>query len=358
VQNPSQLPSPDEESTVLSETDLTLVNALQVDPRAPWSLVGRTLGIGAVTAARRWQHLTSGGKVWMSAYPAGTVAARLALAFVQVECASARPLEIAAALAADPHVPTVEYVAGPCHLLVHVVAVDLPAVADYVVHRVASLPGVVGTRTLVSARLFSDGSRWQVRAISPEQREALATRVKQPPPPVVRFDNLDRELLLLLGEDGRASYAAIAERLGVSASTVRRRIDLALASGSVRLRCEVARSMSPAPVTMMLWVRVPPDRLEPTARALATLPEVRMCAAIGGAANLLVVAWLRMSADSVTLESSLVTQLPWLEIIDRAVTLRTIKLMGRLLDEAGRSRSRVPLDFWSEVTPRIPPPRS
>ena len=336
---------------MLSETDLALVNALQVDPRAPWSLVGQTLGIGAVTAARRWEHLVESGKAWLSAYPGGALAARLAIAFVQIDCEPGRPVEVGLNVARDPHIPTVEYVAGPCDLLVHVVAPTLQAVSDYVVHRLSALPGVAGTRTLVSARMFSEGSRWQVRAISPGQREALAARAKQPPPGT-KFDSLDRQLLLLAGEDGRASCSAIADRLGVSASTVRRRLDTALANGSIRLRCEVARSLSPAPVTMMLWVRVPPDRLESTARSLATLPEIRMCAAISGAANLLIVAWLRTLADSVSLESGLVTKLPWLDIVDRAVTLRTVKLMGHVLNETGHSATRVPLDFWSAVTPR------
>ncbi|TVT43916.1 AsnC family transcriptional regulator, partial [Amycolatopsis rhizosphaerae] len=329
---------------MLSETDLTLVNALQVDPRAPWSLIGRTIGIGAVTAARRWQQLAGDGRVWMSAYPTGALAGRLALAFVQIDCAPGEPLAVAAALARDPHVPTIEYVAGPCDLLVHVVAADLASVTEYIAHRLSRLPGVASTRTLVSAKLFSEGSRWQVRAISPEQRDALATRAKQAIG-APRFDELDRQLMLALGEDGRASYSAIGARLGVSASTARRRVEIALGSGSIRLRCEIARSMSPAPVTMMLWVRVPPDRLESTARSLASLPEVRMCAAISGAANLLVVAWLRVPADAVPLESSLVTRLPWLDIVDRAVTLRSVKLMGRVLDETGRARSQVPLDF-------------
>jgi DNA-binding Lrp family transcriptional regulator len=336
---------------MLSEIDLTLVNALQIDPRAPWSLVGSTLGIGAVTATRRWESLVKSGESWMVAYPAGPVTARMAIAFVQIDCAPGRAVEVGGILAADPHVPTVEYVAGPCDLLVHVVAPSLEQVSNYIVHRLTPVPGVTGTRTLVSARLFSEGSRWRVWAISPEQCETLAARPKSSAN-ATRFDEIDRRVLRVLGENGRATYAEIADRLGASASTVRRRVGAALATGSIRLRCEIARSLSPMPVTMMLWLRVPPDRLESTARSLATLPEVRMCAAISGSANLLLVTWLRMQGESVTLESSLVSKLPWLEIIDRAITLRTIKLMGRLLDDTGRARGHVPLDFWSAVRPR------
>jgi DNA-binding Lrp family transcriptional regulator len=333
---------------MLTELDLTLVNALQVDPRAPWSVVGSTLGIGAVTAARRWEQLVARGEAWMTAYPAGDLADRLSLALVQVDCAPGMAGQVAEKLATEPHVPTVEYVAGPCDLLIHVVAPELAMVSDFVVNRLATLPGVVRTRTMMSPRLFSEGSRWQVHAISPSQREALVPRTPQPGA-AIRFGELDRSLVLALGENGRASHAELADRLEVSASTVRRHLDALLGGGSVRLRCEIARSKSPAPVTMMLWLRVPPDRLETTARSLAILPEVRMCAALTGAANLLLVVWLRSPADAVGLESLMVTKLSWVEIADRAVTLRSIKLMGSILDETGHANGRVPLDFWSPV---------
>lgn len=337
----------------LNETDLALVNALQINPRAPWSLIGRVLGIGATTAVRRWQRLVDAGSAWMSAYPGGDLAGRLGLAFAQIVCAPGRQLEVAQAIAADAHVPTVDYVAGNYDLLAHVVTPGLTEVSDYVVHRLSRVPGVVHTRILVSPKVFSEGSRWQVRAISPEQRKTLRARAPQSGPGMA-FTQLDRALLLALGENGRAAGSELAARLGVSASTVRRHVDTLLATGSVRLRCEIARGQSPAQVTALLLLRVPPDQVETTARWLGLLPEVRMCAAIIGSANLFITAWLASSSDVVSLESDLVTKLPRLEIIDRALVLRPIKLMGHLLDPRGRSTTRVPLDFWAPILGRVP----
>src|SRR5437870_1684534 len=83
----------------LNETDLALVNALQINPRAPWSLIGETLGIGASTAVRRWQRLVDSGSAWLSAFPGGDLARRLGLAFAQVTCAPGRQIEVARAIA-------------------------------------------------------------------------------------------------------------------------------------------------------------------------------------------------------------------------------------------------------------------
>ncbi|GAA3819739.1 AsnC family transcriptional regulator [Streptomyces coacervatus] len=334
---------------MLSETDLALVNALQISPRAPWSLIGRALGVGPVTVARHWERLVERREAWLTAYPGHTVGGQLVFAFVQVDCAPGAAVRVARQVAADPHVVAVDHVAGPCDLMVHLVAADLRAVSRYVVDRLSGLPGVVATRPLVAPHLYTEGSRWQLRAISSSQRGTLAAAAPPSPAGPPRFGELDRALLLALGENPRAAHAELAERLGVGASTVRRHLNGALAGGVIRLRCEVARSLSPAPVTMLLWLRVPPDQLERSARALGRLPEVRMCAAVSGTANLLVGVWLRSPADAVGLESEMVGKLSRLEIVDRAVTLRAVKLGGCLLDERGRIAGRVPMDFWADV---------
>jgi DNA-binding Lrp family transcriptional regulator len=312
-------------------------------------LIGDTLGIGAITAARRWSRLVADGDAWLTAYPAGDLQARMTLAFVQIDCQPGRTAEVSDRIGLDQHVPTVDHVTGRSDLLIHLVTPSMRETADYITHRLARLPGIAATRTLVSPRLFAEGSRWQVRAISAEQRDTLAANPPRPGP-ARTFTSLDRDLLLALDEDGRASHSELAGRLAVSASTVRRHLDSLLAGGSVRLRCELARANSPAPVAVLLWLRVPPDGLETTARSIAILPEVRMCAALTGPANLLVIAWLAAESEVVRLEAGLIGKQPWLDVVDRSVVLRTTKLMGRLLDEDGRATGRVPLGYWHPVT--------
>lgn len=326
-----------EESAMLAEHDLKLADALQAAPRASWSVLGRALGLGAVTAARRWDALVERGDAWLTAYAGGELIDRFALAFVEIDCVPGTALRVAEELARDVHVATIEQVAGCCDLLAHVVAPGLRELGEHVRSRVGTVAGVARTRTVLSPRLFTEGSRWRVRAISPGQREALATRPKRNGT-ALRFDDADRALVLALGEDARASAAALAIELGIGATTVRRRLDALLGRGAVRLRCEIARSVSPAPVTMTLWLRVPPDKLETTARSLAMEPEVRMCAALSGTANLMLVLWLPSHHDTVAAEARLGAKLPWLEIADRAVTVRSVKLMGRLLDDRGEGR--------------------
>ncbi|MET9259561.1 Lrp/AsnC family transcriptional regulator [Amycolatopsis sp. NPDC004079] len=299
----------------MSEDDLKLVDALQSGPRAPWSSVAKAAGMSAVTAARRWQRLVERGDAWITAYRGGDPRGQAVLGFVEIVCAPGCALDIARRLAADSRVTSVECTDGRYDLLVHVVTRSLQDLAEYLTHQLSAVSDAVSSRTHVLTRLFREGSTWRVRAIPPGRRDALL----------------------------RSPASEIAARIGTGETTVRRRLAVLLASGTLILRCEIARSLSAAPVTAMLRIRVQPDQLEAAAQALAALPETRMCAGVSGEANVLRIAWLTSQRQIGALEDTLAARFPRLEVVDRAVTARPVKLMGRMLDAEGRSVGQVPL---------------
>jgi len=109
-----------QDSATVDEVDLALVNALQIRPRASWSLVGRVVGIDPVTAARRWERLERNGQAWISAYP--PITPNQANAFVEIECEPGRGVPVAEELAEDPQAMTVDVTAGGRDVLVTVCA--------------------------------------------------------------------------------------------------------------------------------------------------------------------------------------------------------------------------------------------
>jgi DNA-binding Lrp family transcriptional regulator len=155
-----------------------------------------------------------------------------------------------------------------------------------------------------------------------------------------------REVLRAL-DDGRRPAAEIAARTGRSGSTVRRWLGEMVDGRLLSLRCEVAQPITGWPISATFWARVPPDELDRTATALTELPEVRLCAAVTGADNLVMTLWLRSLGDVQRLEAELARRLPALTLTDRAVTLRAVKRMGCLVDETGRITEVVPVDPWA-----------
>ena len=59
--------------------------------------------------------------------------------------------------------------------------------------------------------------------------------------PVPITDERDRAIVAALSVDGRTPLSGLAAAAGTSESTVRRRLNLLLATNVVRLRCELAR---------------------------------------------------------------------------------------------------------------------
>ncbi|MFG2222738.1 Lrp/AsnC family transcriptional regulator [Streptomyces sp. NPDC048644] len=333
----------------LDATDSALVHALQISPRAGWAKIAEVLGLDAVTLARRWKRLSTRGAAWISCYPGPALAAagEGCLAFIEVDCANGQLLDVADRLARQPMVSTVEHVSGDRDLLLTVMTTDLGALSRWVTQVLGSLPGVTSARTQLAGAIYTEGSRWRLRALDPAQVAQLSEgRQARERAAVPALSELDRKLIVALSADGRASYTALADACGTSVDTVRRRTKRLLGSGAVQIRCEIARPLSERPVAAVLWAQVPSDTVEHTARVIAGMRDIRLCAGITGRHNLLVIAWVRSVDDVQRLETRVTGKAPGLVIGDRAVALWPVKLSGHLLDENGYRRGTVPIDGW------------
>ncbi|MFR9794922.1 Lrp/AsnC family transcriptional regulator [Streptomyces sp. MS06] len=336
------------ESAALDELDLRLVTVLQGSPRADWREVGAALGVDPSTAARRWARLSEAGNAWFSCYPTGLEGVPLIVAFVEVDCAPGRLYEVAAELAGDPHVFTVEHVTGGRNLVLTCAFGSLAELARYTGMRVGTLPGVAASRTQIATALHTEGSRWRLDRLSGGGRGGpvrVAGRT-EPGRSAVRRD--DQELVQVLAEDVRQSVADLARRTGLSPTTVRRRLRRLEDSGALVFRCEVARSLSGWPVSVSLWCAAPPGETARITAHVSGMREIRLCASLSGPHNLLLAAWLRSIDDIHAFESRLVASVPELRVADRAVTLWPVKLAGHLLDPTGRRLGSVPLGRWDQ----------
>ena len=317
---------------MIDELDLALVDALRVDPRAPWS------------------RLTAAGDAWVTCYPSTDRLGYGVTALVEVECAADRVSAVAARLARDPQAASIEVVTGGADLVLTVGATEPGLLARYVLDRVGAVPGVLRTRTALVERTVREGSRWHDGALDPEQREAIAPVPAGGPPPARNPGRQiveDRSLLLALGEDGRTPCAELALRTGLPASTVRRRLAELRGSGRLVLRCDASSRLTGHPIGLFLWLELPADRLDPAAAWFATLPQARMCGVTVGPANLVTYLMARHLPELRRLEQELAARFPDARVRDRQLTLRAVKLVGRLLDEEGRAAGYVPLDPWA-----------
>jgi len=318
----------------LSASDLALVEALQRDPRAPWTRIAAAVGTDATTAARRWDRLQAAGLAWLTAYstpPTTTVG------YVDLACRPDALGALTRELCGWPSVFSVERTTSRFALFLGLAARDLDALDALVTGRIGALPGVREVRFAVATRVYREGSGWLVDALAPEQRAVLddtAVQARLVIPQQWNDQDL-RALVESLGEDGRRSYAVLARDCGMSESAVRRTLARMLRNHELDFRCDLAHVPAGWPVIAGYRLDARATELDRAGTAIAQLPETRLSAAVVGEGNLVVSAWLRVPAGCTDYETRLAEAAPGARVLDRAITLRMPKRMGRLLSPHG-----------------------
>ncbi|MFE2050942.1 Lrp/AsnC family transcriptional regulator [Streptomyces sp. NPDC059459] len=333
----------------LDELDLALVNALQMAPRAPWAQLARPLGVDAATLSRRWSRLRDSGEAWVTCYAAPSQVTYGALALIEVSCVPQAREVLAEQLARHPQAMSVELVAGSCDLLLTVAAATMSLMSRYVL-ALGRIEAVTATRTHLVQHVHRDASEWRMDSLSRDQRRDLAEEdggVRSAP---ATLTPEDRVLLLALAEDGRRSVTSIAAELGRPESTVRRLLHSLLHGGRAVLRCDAAHLYAGWRSSATLWMSVPPAQLMAAGDELSRLRSTRMAASVSAEANLLSVVWLHALDDLARYEVQAAARITSVRVLNRAVNLRWIKRMGRLLGDDGRSTGCVPVDPWHPVT--------
>ena len=331
----------------LDELDRSIVHALQIHPRAPWTLVGDVLEVDPVTAARRWQRLADAGLAWVTAHPRLANSRVVATGVIEVDTEPGAAANVAHALAADHAMVNVKLTSGGRDVIAEVQVRDFDELLGLTTRLFQGTPGVRATRAHISTGMPTEGSRWRLRSLDGDQRARMDAAALPPPAPPGNdaaggWDALDARLLELLGADGRMPMRQRAAATDVGLTTVRRRLR-SLFPSRVSLRCDLARSPFGWPLSAVYFASVPAQHLEETSRVLSRFREVRACAIMAGPHNLVIDVWLRALGDVHAFEAHLARRLPRLTVDDRSLVLRTVKHMGRLLDGDGRSVGIVPL---------------
>src|SRR4029453_2515452 len=202
------------------ELDLQLINALQIQPRVPWTRLGKILSVDPVTLSRRWERLEAEGLAWVTAYPSPDTAAVTAAAIVEIEARAGGLQELTRVLGQDAEAVSIDVTAGGRDLVVTVGASSDQALYRYLLDRVETLELVSRVHSHPISRLLAEASQWRLRALDTGQVQALkggdgVTSTARKPSPV------DLPVALELARDGRAGVSEISERLSLNPRRVR-----------------------------------------------------------------------------------------------------------------------------------------
>ena len=109
------------------------------------------------------------------------------------------------------------------------------------------------------------------------------------------MDELDAKIIAILQEDGRASNAGIARRVGVSEGTVRRRLKRLVDDNFIQVIAMLDPGKMGFGAEALIGVQVDPDKVDEVSRALSTLEEVSWVAVTTGSYDIFAWATLKSS---------------------------------------------------------------
>ncbi|MCD6189714.1 MAG: Lrp/AsnC family transcriptional regulator [Thermococcus sp.] len=123
----------------------------------------------------------------------------------------------------------------------------------------------------------------------------------------MKMDEIDRNILKLLQEDGRMSYSEIARRIGVPESTVRLRVKRLIEEGIIRKFAALINPFKAGyTIVAFIAVDVEPNKIKRAVEELSKLPEVDVLGIATGAHDVLMQVTVR---DLQELESFLIEKL-------------------------------------------------
>lgn len=329
------------EQDVLEESDLQLIEALQLSPRASWTLLGEVLDRLPTVLAARWQRLQTSGAAWISSHPVGRPG-QMTLSFHDIQCDPAQRAEVEQALIALPDIFTVERCRRSRDMMLTVITPSLQWLTESVYPQLDLIPGLQRNESSFCTRLHSRANDWRLGVL-----EARQVRALQPPAPAAvssgprpsHFAPIMREL----ARDGRASAAQIAAAAGMNPATARRQLRRILDSGEVTVRCEVFHRAAGFPVICQWFGRLPAAEHDRAAAALQSLGTLRLCTSLTGAANFGFMMWLRSPVEIMAVEQRAAALVPELELLESMVITEIPKRMGRRLTADGRQTGEVVL---------------
>jgi DNA-binding Lrp family transcriptional regulator len=278
------------ESVILDVLDRRIIQALYVDPRAPFSRLAEVLGSSEQTVARRYRRLFDSRILRVVGQLDSQRLGQSDWA-VRIRCAPGSAPTVAAKLAQHPDTSWVQLTSGGTEIFSTIHSRDGEQRTPLLLSQLSVGRQVVDLEAYCLLHLFATGlsapfgpsdlSRGEIaQLLAPARDRPSIDR------PNAKLQDSDWPLVQALADDGRAPYRQLAARTHWRESTVRRRVEELIASGVLFFDLDLASDVFGIRSQALLWMSVAPTNLRDVGQALAKRLEFPFVAATTGSTNL------------------------------------------------------------------------
>lgn len=150
-------------------------------------------------------------------------------------------------------------------------------------------------------------------------------RLGRPAQPAVLYDDLDREIIGLLQQDGRRPNTEIAQLLGVTETTVRKRIGRLVAENLIKVVAVPSPEVVGMTMSAIVGITVDMSAHERVAAALEAMPNTRYVGYSTGPYDLIIEVFFRSHEELLQLLAGTLAKIPGILKTDTSVILKVTK---------------------------------
>jgi Lrp/AsnC family transcriptional regulator for asnA, asnC and gidA len=147
---------------VVDSTDLKLIRILQEHPRASYAEIARLAGMNESTTRRRVEGLFASGVITPAVIPNIRELGYEAVILIGIKVELSRIDAVAETLRAFPEITMLLVTLGRYDIFIAVAFQSVNEVHDFIINRVALLPGVKDTEAFVSTSALKILRDWRV----------------------------------------------------------------------------------------------------------------------------------------------------------------------------------------------------
>lgn len=318
------------EQPELDTLDRMFVACLQANARASWSTIAMISGTSETTVARRVQQMTDSGILRivgvLDAFRTGLGTPML----VRISCSPGMAGSVSAAIAARDDVRFVTTITGVADCVAEFIVPDRGALHQVLAEELPAVKGVRSSDSLVVLRTFRAAQQWDPQLLDRESTARLQSHEMTPfedgaLTAVTELDEVDHTIAQALGEDGRMPYRDLSARVGVSETTIARRVDSLISTGCLHFRTVIAPALLGYGTEVMLWLTVDARHLDRVGRRLAEEASVKYLVATAGSYHLAGRVALPRHQDLYGLLTEKIGSLPGVRDVDVTFELQTLK---------------------------------
>lgn len=139
------------------------------------------------------------------------------------------------------------------------------------------------------------------------------------------YDELDRQIVVLLQQDGRRPNTEIAQQLGVTETTVRKRIGRLVSESLIKVVAVPSPEVMGMTMSAIVGITVDMNAHESVAEALEGLPQTRYVGYSTGPYDLIIEIFFRSHEELLGLLSKKLARIPGIVKTDTSVILKVTK---------------------------------